>query len=219
MTTFLLVHDLGRPERFLKVLTHPNPRSWLVKGAWVLTGFGLMSTAVLAARLAGSSELADGLRWLNLPLAILASGYSAWLFAQCRGRDLWLEHGLFVRLVLRAAALGGGLALLLPRDPAAGVFGPHLVGGLMILTAISLVAESLSHPGHRDGRQAVAVLRQLLSGGPQYWPAASGLLLILGTSLGLPLVPLAATALVLLGAALVLFERAWIQAGQAVPLS
>ena len=45
----LLVADLGRPERFWRLMLKPNTDSWLVKGAWVLGAFGALTTASLAA--------------------------------------------------------------------------------------------------------------------------------------------------------------------------
>src|SRR6185503_13622097 len=73
-TLVLLVHDLGRPERFIKLLTTPNTKSWLVKGGWVLTAFGVLLVATLAFRFAGMDDAAEAGRWLTLPVAVLASG-------------------------------------------------------------------------------------------------------------------------------------------------
>ena len=50
LTGLLLVIDLDRPERFLYVMLRPNWDSWLVKGAYVLSGYGgilALSTGVL----------------------------------------------------------------------------------------------------------------------------------------------------------------------------
>lgn len=113
ITLFLLVHDLGRPERFWRIMLKPNTDSWLVKGGWVLGAFGAVTAASVVARWFGASAVADALRWINLPLAVMTSGYSAFLFAQCRGRDLWLDRWLFVKLIARAGLLGACLALLL----------------------------------------------------------------------------------------------------------
>src|SRR6185436_745871 len=103
VTLFLLVHDLGRPERFWRVMFAPNTKSWLVKGGWILNGFGAVTTASLVARWLGYDGVADALRWVNVPVAVMTSGYSAFLFAQCKGRDLWLDRWLFPLLVTRAA--------------------------------------------------------------------------------------------------------------------
>ena len=41
-TTGLLVSDLERPERFLRILTRPQWRSWLTRGAFLLIAFSLV---------------------------------------------------------------------------------------------------------------------------------------------------------------------------------
>lgn len=224
VTNLLLVHDLGRPERFWRLLLRPNHRSWLVKGAWVLVAFGGVAAASLVARWRGSEGMADALRLANVPLALLVSGYSAWLFAQCRGRDLWLERGLFARLVLRAALLGSALLLFLPRDHAGGIQPAHVFAVLAFANALSLHRELCTGPRSPDGSKAHALLvRRLRRSNPR--------LLFLGAGiLALGLVPAAGSMrhvdIVLRAAvtlqvvlAMVAYERAWIRSGQEVPLS
>jgi hypothetical protein len=43
VTAVLLVADLKRPDRFYFLLTRPNPRSWLVIGAWILIAYGAIA--------------------------------------------------------------------------------------------------------------------------------------------------------------------------------
>jgi hypothetical protein len=52
-----------------------NTGNWLVKGAWVLIGFGGVTTAILAARVLGLDALADGMRWTDLVGGSLAAAY------------------------------------------------------------------------------------------------------------------------------------------------
>jgi Fe-S-cluster-containing dehydrogenase component/formate-dependent nitrite reductase membrane component NrfD len=224
LTTLLLVHDLGRPERFWRILLAPNTRSWLVKGGWILTAFGLVTTAALLARLASATALADTLRLANLPLAALASGYSAWLFAQCRGRDLWLERGLFVKLLLRAATAGAALALVLPATGAARVSALHVFAALVAVNAIELAISLRHEPRSVDGRKAQAALRSMLEGSSPGLALVGAAAAAIGLSLlagALPAVDqfvrIGLVALTLV--AMLLHERAWIRAGQAVPLS
>lgn len=219
VTQALLVHDLGRPERFLRVLTTPNPSSWLVKGAWVLVGFGAVTTASFAARLLGFGTASDLLRIADLPLAVLASGYSAWLFHQCRGRDFWHEDKLFLQLVLRAATFGAALPLVLPRDPA---LVPLTAAIFLLLAGLNggrLLASRAHPPATEDGRKAHAIF--WASGDPQL--AAGTFLLAVAIAapmlLGVDAPGLGGVAIVLGAVATVLYEKAWIDAGQAVPLS
>ena len=61
ITTYLLVVDLGRPKLFLTLLTRPNTKSWLVKGAWILIAFSMCLPLELVlrwiARHSGPTEL------------------------------------------------------------------------------------------------------------------------------------------------------------------
>jgi len=83
----LLVKDLDRPDRFLYVLLRPQWKSWLVRGAYIITGFGgLVSLKLL------DNYLELGLAWLWIPglvFAGLGAVYTAFLFNQARARDLW----------------------------------------------------------------------------------------------------------------------------------
>ena len=79
-----------------------------MRGAWVLMGFGGLTAAILLARILGYHELADTLRWPNVALGAGAAGYTAFLFGQCEGRDLWQNVGrtlphLLVQALLSAA--------------------------------------------------------------------------------------------------------------------
>ncbi|HWP45187.1 MAG TPA: 4Fe-4S dicluster domain-containing protein, partial [Blastocatellia bacterium] len=50
-TLALLVVDLKRPERFLRVLLWPQWRSWLVIGGYILFGYGFLLAAWIGAQL------------------------------------------------------------------------------------------------------------------------------------------------------------------------
>jgi Fe-S-cluster-containing dehydrogenase component len=229
ITSALLVHDLGRPERFWRLLLRPNPRSWLVRGAWVLMAFGAAVSAALGLRLAGLAAAADAARIVALPLAVLASGYSAWLFAQCRGRDLWIEPGLFGRLVLRAALLGAAVATLLP----AGAATPRRAGIALALLAVANIVLLVVEMGAGRGGDTRPVVgrddgarraRRILRRGARRVPLL--LLAAAAFAVGHTLARDAGTAVVSAGLAaaaiciaMLVYERAWIRAGQAVPLS
>ncbi len=223
VTGALLTHDLGRPERVWRLFLAPNTRSWLVRGAWVISAFGAATGGALLARLFGADGFADVLRWIALPLAALTSGYTAWLFAQCKGRDLWLEKGLFVRLVLRAGVLGAGLALALaPWSAEAGTFFAIAA----VMCGLVFIDERREGPKEHLAGHANALLWR----GPARHSAwmhfvAAGLGLT--TPFLAVLVP-ETPGLALLGAGLafalviasqLVYEREYIRAGQAVPIS
>ena len=216
ITMVYLIIDLGKPSRFIKILTHPNMSSWLVKGAFILMAFGLTTAATLALRLFEMDGAAKVARFIGLPLALLTSGYSAWLFAQCKGRELWCEKGTFAHLVTRAAALGGGFVLLLP---AAG-FGPSSL--FVSATLISLLVSS--RRGWPKEKAAARVARHHAADGSRQLGRILGVMaLALGLMAGFASGSIDLATRILGVASLLtgqfLCERAWIRNGQEFPNS
>ncbi len=215
ITLALLVHDLGRPERFLKVLLTPNTRSWLVKGGWVLTAFGALVfvSGVLGFMDSPHQQL---VRWLTLPVAVLTSGYSAFLFKQCRARDLWLGKALFLDLVSRATLLGFGLLLAIPGAPVSVAWSfaatAAVVVGLMLVEGRFLPKTDQAKHAHflmtsKFDKGAVSLQLVAVSAVVALVPSLMG-----ATQLG-------AIALLVAAAGILTRERAWVRAGQAVPIS
>jgi formate-dependent nitrite reductase membrane component NrfD len=225
-TIGLLVWDLRRPERMFRLLTHPNPRSWLVRGAWVLLAFGTVSLLWLWAGLTGAASLLRGLAPVAAVLAAGAAGYSAWLFAQAEGRDFW-QSGLSLPVLLASAAVAGSAVLLLAElagrgDMTAAGRLARVLAGALLAQAVAVAAElSTAHPTSEGARAARLATDP---GGPlgrAFWlgTVAAGTLipwLLLG--LGSGPWPLGAAAVLAL-AGLALWEHVWVTAGQAVPLS
>jgi Fe-S-cluster-containing dehydrogenase component/formate-dependent nitrite reductase membrane component NrfD len=220
LTALLLILDLKRPERFLYILTRPNPRSWLVLGAWILIAYGGLAGLWLVTGLTGAVP-----PWLPLPTLLLAgatAGYSALLFGQAEGRDFWqsplrLPHLLATAVLSGAASLILAVAVTPAGAPALDALGAALMGSLG-LTALTLFADLLGrHPGLDGARAARLLWRGPLAA--RFWWGA----VVVG--LALPLV-LAATGGRGLGVAAALalgglwiYEDLWVRAGQSVPLS
>ncbi|KIG14501.1 Fe-S-cluster-containing hydrogenase components 1 [Enhygromyxa salina] len=143
-TTGLLVMDLERPERFLSILLRPQWKSWLTRGAFLLVGFAGISGAWWAGEAAAAwtggafvlPTLARAvLGWLTLPLAVGAAIYTAFLFAQAEGRDLWQSPLLPLHLLVQATMMGTGALLGLS---AVVELGPDLVAAARVGFGVSL---------------------------------------------------------------------------------
>ncbi len=120
LTTGLLVYDLERPERFLYILFRPQWRSWLTRGAVVLIGFtvigGLWWLGMTGANLGWfnfGGIFEKIILWIGAGFALMAAIYTAFLFAQAEGRDLWQSPLLPFHLVVQAIMAGSGMILLL----------------------------------------------------------------------------------------------------------
>lgn len=121
ITTGLLVMDLERPERFLSILYRPQWRSWLTRGAYILVGFSILAGLwwlIETGAIMGiiSETLAASIRpfalWLGLPLSIGVAIYTAFLFGQAEGRDLWQSSLLPFHLFVQSLMVGSGTLLI-----------------------------------------------------------------------------------------------------------
>jgi Fe-S-cluster-containing dehydrogenase component/formate-dependent nitrite reductase membrane component NrfD len=142
-TTVLLVADLERPERFLSILLRPQWKSWLTRGAFLLIGFsavaGLWWATEAAAAWTGAFTVPTlartALAWTTIPLAVGTAIYTAFLFAQAEGRDLWQSPLLPLHLLVQATMMGTGAVLGL------GAFielSPDLLGAARLGFGLSL---------------------------------------------------------------------------------
>jgi Fe-S-cluster-containing dehydrogenase component len=212
ITGAILVWDLEHPERFWMVLAKPQWRSWLVRGGFIITGYGGVLAAHLGSVYLDRPELTRMLAWAGGPLAVGTAIYTAYLFAQARARDLWqsplLPPHLFVQALLAGA---GALILAVPGDLGHGalwVFHASMVVHLLL----ALGEATMGHPTAHGALAARNMIR-----GPHalaYWTGFSlgvASLFLVGMSAGLG----AVAGL----AGLLLFEHAFVQAGQSVPLA
>lgn len=212
VTTFLLVEDLTRPMKFLTLLTRGNPKSWLVKGAYVLIGASTVASAALACRWLGMDGIADALRWVNLPLGAMVAAYTAFLFRQCEGRDLWQSPLLLPHLLFQALFLGA--AALKPISAAPQRLAAIVAAGVLGHVVLSLLEAYRSHDT-ANARQAAGFLRSLRYGSVN--PFVLGLVL---AGVAVPVAFLTgAGGFGLAFAGLYLYEWAFIRAGQLPPLS
>jgi Fe-S-cluster-containing dehydrogenase component/formate-dependent nitrite reductase membrane component NrfD len=235
-TGALLVWDLKRPERFWYIFAKPNPRSWLFLGAVCLAGYSAVAGSWLAAGLAESvgllrreqcSAAISVLKWLAAPAAAAAAGYTALLFGQAEGRDLWQSRLLLPHLLVQAVEGGSGVLLALSALTAGPTRVTRLLAGTFVASsAANLALLAAEHGrGSHPTRQAEAAAEMITKGRYRklFWAGAVGLGAV-AAGLAAPAVRgrrLRAAALGgLLGqAALLAYESVFIRAAQDVPLS
>ena len=110
--------------------------SWLVRGGYTITVYGGLVTLMGAAHFFGYAEIADWFVWPVLVLSVLLAIYTAFLFAQAKGRDFWQSPLLILHMLLHAV-VGGCAALLLagflwePITPMIPYLQNILIGGLV----------------------------------------------------------------------------------------
>ena len=178
--------------------------------------------AAIGLRHFGFDAAADGLRWVDALLGVGVAGYTAFLFAQCEGRDPWQSKLLLPHLL--AQALFCGAAVLLPFIAEPRSLFALLIVGVAVHGFLARFERVRRHHT-ANARQAAAFLTAvrfgpiarpyLLSTTWGVWiPYLLALLAIRSPMPGLGVL----TALVAI-AGLYLYEHAFIRAGQLPPLS
>ena len=87
----------------------------------------------------------------------MTAGYSAFLFKQCRGRDLWQEPLLFPKLCLRALMLGAALGVALAAPDGHGWL---LATVYLVATIVLYYLEGRTEHPNPDGRKAHAIFKE-----------------------------------------------------------
>lgn len=224
ITAAVLVADLERPERFYYILVRPNRRSWMAWGAYFLTAHGLICTAWLAAGWFGFAGVLAALVWPAVIVALLATCYTGFLFAQGLARDLWQGPHAAIDLLAQAVAEGAAVMLLAGVAPAAAP--PRavvwiLAAALAFHLAFVLAENLLTPSATRHHELAVAaIVRGAFA--RLFWigAVACGAAAIAVSALAphAPGVATAAAAALALASSFA-WEYVWVEAGQAVPLS
>lgn len=224
LTVVLLLMDLTHPRRFYFTLTRPRWRSWVARGAWTIGLFGAYIPFQFILVAAGADAAAQALRWVGAPLGAAAGVYTAFLFMQARGRDLWQDIALPLHFLVRTALAGSAAVvalsvLLSGSGPWIDAAQWTLVGTLAAHLAC-LARHFLTGRMTADGSAAA---HNLTGGGYReyFWNAAvAGTIAPLALAAGLPSAgPAQAAAAMLALAGLAAYEHAYVQAGQSVPLS
>ncbi len=191
--TIALVHDLGRPSRFLNMLRVFKPTSPLSVGSWILAPFGGLATAALASDVTGRlprlGRLAGvGAAVLGPPLAT----YTAALISNT-AVPAWHEGYRELPFVFAgsAAAAAGGVAMVAaPVDEAAPArrlaaigAGVDLVSMELMQRRMGMVAEPYTRgrPGALlRGARALSIaggVGSIVAGRSRFVSVASGLAL------------------------------------------
>jgi Fe-S-cluster-containing dehydrogenase component/formate-dependent nitrite reductase membrane component NrfD len=238
ITGALLIWDLEHPERFYLIFTRPQWRSWLVRGAFIIAGYTLVLALHFFASWFGSRSFQSWLMVAGIPLSVLTAVYTAYLFAQAKARDMW-QNPLLPPHLLAQALLLGSAVLLLYVSLTEGVKSPDvlnfraeiaspLLASIWILAIASLLhllmiwgEVSLTHATAHARLAVWEMVRGRYKS--DFWIGVvlsfiGGLLPCLalfgyaGISIAVAGAPLALVGMML-------YENAYVQAGQSVPLA
>jgi len=222
LTTVLLVWDLEHKARFLRVVFRPQTKSWLARGAFILIGYTGLAGVFWLASILGMAAIASALLWPTVLAGFLAAVYTAFLFGQCEGRDLWQTPLLPVHLMVQALMCGAAVLGLLPVALAGSSAGLEVARIALIASLLGhllIVAAEFLMPHSTDNSAYAA---RLITHGPfklMFWGGAvfAGGILPLCMLILVPVSLASSAVLALLG--LLAFEWCFVMAGQSVPNS
>ena len=216
LTGLFLILDLDQPFRFYFIFLRPQWKSWLVRGAFLIMLFGVVTGGLFLATFLPSLSLPSPVYLLLLISASLASIYTAFLLAQAKGRDFWQSPLLPFEKLALSTALGSGtllsLSLFLPLPTTEFSFLENaFFVSLGIVLLISIMEVFVTHATS----DAYFVARSFKSGSwaPHYWGG-----LLLGTIVPLlfvvniPVIQLLSMVSLIVG--LYVLMRAWVYAPQ-----
>lgn len=224
LTGVFLVKDLDRPDRFLNVLFRPQWKSWLVRGGYSITLYGATLTLLAVAIYFNWETIILVALLAAAFFAFLTAVYTAFLFAQAKGRDFWQSPTLALHMLIHSAMAGAATFLI------TFLFGDEsyewhhfLVIFLMVAIISNLLVFILELMTTHPTEDAKRTVDMIIKGRYRlkFWVGAVlignliplGMLLMLGNPAG------AAMAGVLVLSGIFVTETIWVEAPQRIPLS
>ncbi|GJM36456.1 MAG: 4Fe-4S ferredoxin [Saprospiraceae bacterium] len=224
-TGLLLVLDLDRPDRFLNVLLRPQWNSWLVRGGYAITIYGGLLSLLALSNWMGWTAMATPLMWLTALIAVVVAIYTAFLFAQAKGRDFWQSPTLAIHMLVHSLMAGAAtfaiLGLVVKSDANwVDLLSNILLIGMGVNLFTMLIELTITHPT-QDAKITVDMItkgryRNNFWGGVIFLGNVLPMLLILGA--GQSDLLLAMAGVLVLGG-IYMTEHIWVEAPQRIPLS
>ena len=223
LTGLFLVMDLDRPDRFLNVLLRPQWNSWLVKGGYTITIFGLLVTVWGAMTYFDVQAGETILLWVTAFFAVMLAIYTAFLFAQAKGRDFWQSPSLalhmLVHSVMAGAAIFALVLLVAGTENWMSILATVLIIALSVNLFTMITELTMTHPS----TAAETVVKMITKGRYKntFWIGA----VLIGNIIPLVLLVFMPSATILTIAAVMVLigiyatEKIWVEAPQRIPLA
>ena len=138
-----LVHDLGRPERFVNMLRVAKPTSPMSVGSWILSAYGPLAGASAAANVLGVFPRAGKAAGLGAGITGSAVATYTAVLVSDTAVPTWHDAHAVMPFVFAgsAAASAGGVGAALSPLAEAGPARRMAIGGAAVETAMSLAME------------------------------------------------------------------------------
>ncbi len=223
LTGLLLIKDLDQPKRFLNVLFRPQWKSWLVRGGYAITAFGGLLSLLALSTFFNWNKLSNVLMYLTAPVAVIVSVYTAFLFAQAKGRDFWQSPILPIHMLVHTFMAGTAVFALLSLIFENGEnWLPFIKIVMLISISINLLSMlielSITHPTE-DAKRTVQMIYK-----GRYRHLFWSTVILLGNILPITILLLGGSSIILASAGILVLtgiyftEHIWIEAPQQIQL-
>ena len=215
VTGVLLIWDLKHPFRFYLIFTRPHWESWLVRGSFIIAGYGGLVTLSLLFSIIDSVLARQVLAGFILVLAFATACYTAYLFAQAKARDLWQSPLLPPHLAVQTLLVGaaGILPFAEGLSPHAGVVGVEVLlcagaaGHLLMVLGETTLPHGTAHAHLATEEMTRGRFARF------FWPGV----VLVAVAVAAPWIGVVTVPFALIG--LLAHEHGYVQAGQCVPLA
>lgn len=225
ITGFLLIIDLDQPKRFAYVLLRPHWKSWLVKGAYGIAVYGgLLSLILLLQYFVKEIQL----NWLYITaglIGVFVATYTAFLFAQAKGRDFWQSPTLAIHMLMHSFMAGLAIYFFfsigtITEAAWLSYLSKASIVAIILNLCAMMVELSITHPTE----DAKTVVNMIIKGRYKmqfwFWTILLGNLIPLGILFFLDVTPIIgsiAGILMLIG--IYINNHIWVEAPQRIALS
>jgi formate-dependent nitrite reductase membrane component NrfD/ferredoxin len=223
-TGLLLIKDLDRPDRFLNVLLRPQWNSWLVRGGYSFSIYGGLLTLTAVVAFFQLEVIQPVVWWITAVFALLTAVYTAFLFAQAKGRDFWQSPSMALHMLVHSFMAGAAALAIIALwvEPAAGWL-PFLTNVMLASIALNLATVLVELTTTHPTQEAKVTVKMITHGrySRLFWfgailfgnvlPAA---MLAFGGGNGL----VAGLAGLILLVGIYFTEKIWVEAPQRIPL-
>ena len=215
ITGVLLIWDLKHPTRFYLIFTKHHWESWLVRGSFIIGGYGGLVVVYLVAAFFEATLLQQITGVVGGLLGLGTACYTAYLFAQAKARDLWQSPLLPAHLAVQAVLAGAAtlLPFALAFSPQRGVDALEVVLGVSAALHLVLIWTEVTLP-HVTAHARLAT-HEMTKGRFATFFRIGVVAALVGVAA--PWIGIIAVPFALVG--LLAHEHAYVQAGQSVPLA
>ncbi|MCB0686445.1 MAG: polysulfide reductase NrfD [Saprospiraceae bacterium] len=162
LTGLLLIKDLDRPDRFLNVLLRPQWNSWLVRGGYAISVFGGLTTLLAVSIYFGWSGIQSLIMWVTALAAVIVAVYTAFLFAQAKGRDFWQSPTLAIHMLIHSIMAGAAVYLIVNMISSQSLAAEKLMVFILFLSLlinlVTITVEMITTHPTVDAKKAVHLI-------------------------------------------------------------